>query len=374
MWDATYQQSIIADLEALIGDRILKKGAYFTDIHFGKKSNSEVHNQDCVDFIDFFCDEVKKQGDIDHICFLGDWHENRSSLNLSTLNYSYKGLSKLNSLGLPIFLIVGNHDLYHKTTREVHSLPQFKEFENVLVIEHPVLVNQIFGKAVFAPYIFEDEYEFMASSENEYQQAQTWLGHFEFQGFCVTGGNVIMKTGPSIEHFTGPTRIFSGHFHKRQHYKNVFYIGNTFPMDFGDAGDNARGMAVYDYESDDLQFINWDDCPKFLKIKLTDLLDDDSAVLPKMRLKCLCDAVISFEENIAIRDTFIKRYQLRDFIFDEETDLNESIKESNADINWGGGDDETIDGAVIKMIQSIENDKIDNNLLVECYSNLPKDL
>ena len=33
---------------------LFKKVACFTDIHFGLKSNSSVHNQDCEDFVDWY--------------------------------------------------------------------------------------------------------------------------------------------------------------------------------------------------------------------------------------------------------------------------------------------------------------------------------
>ena len=60
----------------------LKKASMMTDIHFGRKSNSEQHNQDCLDYIDWFCAKVKKDKKIDHVMFLGDWHENRSALKV----------------------------------------------------------------------------------------------------------------------------------------------------------------------------------------------------------------------------------------------------------------------------------------------------
>ena len=41
------------------------KGAYFTDIHWGKKANSIQHNEDCMNFIDWFCAQVKSDPSID---------------------------------------------------------------------------------------------------------------------------------------------------------------------------------------------------------------------------------------------------------------------------------------------------------------------
>ena len=52
----------------------LLRGLYFTDIHFGKKGNSDSHNQDCLTFINWFASKVKEY-EPDYIGFLGDWHE-----------------------------------------------------------------------------------------------------------------------------------------------------------------------------------------------------------------------------------------------------------------------------------------------------------
>ena len=40
---------------------LFKKAAVFTDIHFGLKSNSQVHNQDCEDFVDWYISKAKAE-------------------------------------------------------------------------------------------------------------------------------------------------------------------------------------------------------------------------------------------------------------------------------------------------------------------------
>ena len=42
----------------------IKKGAYFTDIHFGRRNSCAIHNQDCTDFIEWFCGNVRKDPSI----------------------------------------------------------------------------------------------------------------------------------------------------------------------------------------------------------------------------------------------------------------------------------------------------------------------
>lgn len=56
-------------------------------------------------YIEWFCKETIKNG-CDSIIFLGDWFENRNSINILTFNNSLSALRKLNSLNIPIFFII----------------------------------------------------------------------------------------------------------------------------------------------------------------------------------------------------------------------------------------------------------------------------
>ena len=86
-------------------DKLFKKAAVFTDIHFGLKSNSQLHNEGCLNFVIWATAEAKKQG-CDVALFLGDWHNNRASINIVTLNYSLRALEHLNdNFGAVYFII-----------------------------------------------------------------------------------------------------------------------------------------------------------------------------------------------------------------------------------------------------------------------------
>lgn len=351
----------------------LLKGAFFTDIHFGKKSNSETHNQDCLNFIDWFCSKVKSDPTIDYVAFLGDWNENRSSLNISTLNYSYLGAKRLNELGLPVFFVVGNHDLYHRHTREIYSIVPFKEFSNFNIIDEPIIITDIHNNAVFSPYLFHEEY----SNLTEYLEIPFWAGHFEFKGFIVTGHNMKMPTGPDPTLFKGPTHIVSGHFHKRQQQDNIIYMGNTFPMDFGDAGDWKRGLMIYDHITQQPTFIDWMDCPKYIQVKLSDLLENTCTLYNNARVQCTVDIPITYEESNTIRSTFMEQFQLREFTLEESYELSKALRETEGldeeETNNSSSEIVEIDSVndmVIRMLTNIKTDQIDNNILVEQYQRL----
>jgi len=347
--------------------KLLTKGAYCTDIHFGKKANSELHNEDCLRYLDWFCENVKSDPSIDYVAFLGDWNENRNALNLGTLNYSYQGAKKLNGLGLPVFFCIGNHDLYHRHTRDLYSVIPFQEFDNFVIVDQPMVRKDIADGVLFTPYMFPDEYPSLA----KFLKIPFWAGHFEFKGFKITNYGILMPTGPDHPDFAGPDHIVSGHFHQRQSKSNVVYMGNTFPMDFGDAGDNDRGMMIYNHIDDDMSFFNWDDCPRYIKTTLTDILDKNVTIFPQSRVKCVADIPITFEENTQLRQTFIKDYELREFLLEESQDLQEAMTdtETTADTTTSATLD-SIDDLVIQMLKDIKSEHIDNNILIAEYQRL----
>jgi DNA repair exonuclease SbcCD nuclease subunit len=344
--------------------------ALFTDIHFGAKSNSELHNQDCLDFVEWFCLHVKSDPYIDAVAFLGDWNENRSSLNIATLNYSYRGAKRLNDLGIPVFFVVGNHDLYHRHTREIHSIVPFNEFDNFIVIEEPVIVNNPRNEDVlFCPYLFHDEYPTLA----EHLNIPIWMGHFEFKGFEVTGYGMKMPTGPDPKDYAGPRYIMSGHFHKRQAYEdcNVVYIGNAFPSNFGDAGDFNRGMAVYDFADNRLTFKNWEQCPKYIKTSLTDILDGSVTMHSGARVKCLVDVPISFEESTVLKQSLTEKYNLREFTMEESLEIREVLYDTETSVDWSDTTKlASVDELVEQMLNEINSDHFQNDLLVKIYQGL----
>ena len=340
-----------------------KKVAMFTDIHFGKKNNSVQHNQDCLDFVTWFCKNVRAEGDVTHVMFLGDWFENRNSVNVMTMTYAHDALRMLKDLGLPIYIIIGNHDLYHRENRKVFSTKVFEEFSNITLVNEPLVVEDM----LITPFLFKDEYPKLA----QYNNIPYWMGHFEFRNFIITGSDRRMEHGPDHTQFTGPTYIFSGHFHKRQANDNIIYIGNTFPMDYGDAWDDARGMAVLNTADNDVTFIDWEDCPKYRKVKLSDVLGDSTLNFPpKCRVRCLIDVDISYSEAQALREDFTKELGLREFSLEENiAEKKEAIAGEDVIDDF---DLSSLNDAVVKMLHTgiTGTTTIDPDRLIEIYNRL----
>ncbi len=342
----------------------LNRGALFTDLHVGAKSNSEQHNDDCVAYINWFCDQVTADPLIDHVIFGGDWHEVRSAINIQTLKYSYDIATKLNDLGLPIYMIIGNHDLYHRNSRDIYSVLPFHEFENFTIISEPTVIDNIGNSVLLCPFLFHDEYSKLV----EFSNVPIWVGHFEFKNFVVAGYNIKMKEGPDHTNFTKPKHIISGHFHKRQQSGNVTYIGNVFPTNFADAGDFERGMMVYDHAADDMVFFNWDDCPKYITTTLSELINDDVKLFPNARVKVLADVPVTFEETLELKKKFILEYNLREMTIEESSEIQTALSETTTDIDISKL--ASVDEMVVEMLDDIDSEHIDNKLLAKIYKKL----
>ena len=344
----------------------MNKAACFTDIHWGRKNNSERHNQDCLDFTKWFCDQVRADEEIDHVIFLGDWFEHRAAINSLTLEYAYKGACLIRDLGLPVYFIVGNHDLYYRTNREVASTNFFEGFGFNLIKDEPVVIEELGPRgAMLCPFLFEDEYPTLV----KYLSTPVWFGHFEFKGFVITGDTKRMEHGPDAREFKQAKRIFSGHFHKRQADGNVTYIGNAFPADFSDANDFERGMMVYTYDEDDVQFIDWPDCPTYIKTTLSEIVDNPKILQSNSVVSCTVDMDITYEQSIELKEQLTEKRGLREIDLKENPERMAILEGTEVD------DDElddldTTDEMVIAMLSKIEAETIDNNRLIKMYKGL----
>lgn len=233
------------------------------------------------------------------------------------------------------------------------------------MVNEPLILPNMGEGALISPYLFHNEYPELV----KYLQLQTWWGHFEFKDFVVTGYNVKMPTGPDIADYVGP-QIFSGHFHKRQSTNNVHYIGNTFPMDFSDAGQTDRGMMVFDHTTGKRKYIDWADCPKYAKVKLTDLLEDSTDIPANARIKCLVDVPISYEESNFLKQKFLDDFELREFAMEESMDLTDALTGTEIDIDSDDIKLDSVDDLVIQMINSIDTPHIENGMLATIYQQL----
>ena len=328
---------------------LFKKVACFTDIHFGLKSNSTTHLRDCEEFVDWFIATAKEQG-CETCIFLGDWSHNRNSLNLFTLDASLRCLEKLGAAFEQFFWFPGNHDLFYKDKRNIHSSAFGRHIPGVTVVDSITTLDDV----TLVPWLVGDEWKQMKQLKSKYV-----FGHFELPLFYMNAMVQMPDHGElKADSFKGPDYVFSGHFHKRQNSGNIWYIGNAFPHNFADTWDDDRGMMILEWGGQP-EYHSWPAQPTFRTIKLSQLIDDaDKIILPNQHLRVSLDIDITYEEASFIKEDFMNKYSIR------ELTLIPEKKEIEINTTMDIQSFESVDQIVSNQLVSIESDTYDTKIII----------
>jgi DNA repair exonuclease SbcCD nuclease subunit len=337
---------------------LFKKAVALTDIHFGRNSNSAQANQDNLDFIEWFVEEAKTWG-AETCLMLGDWHDNRHSLAVSTMDYSLRGMEMLNDAFERVIWIPGNHDLLYRDKRDVSSIVFAKHLPNIQVIGQPTTI----GDVTLLPWLVNDEAKHLKNMKSRYV-----FSHLELPGFMMNA-KVAMPhyaNGVTPDDFVSPEYVFSGHFHFRQAKGKVAYIGNVMPFNFADEGDDDRGMMMLEWGKDPY-FKAWPGQPTFRVMKLSDLLNEpDKHLKAKLTARVSLDIDISFEEAQVIKDEYISAYGLRKIELVHQPKTSVSAQDFNSDVVF-----QSVDQIVVDGLTSVQSKGLSSDKLIEIYKALP---
>jgi len=214
---------------------------------------------------------------------------------------------------------------------------------------------------VIAPWLVGDDHKRIPKLKGRYM-----FGHFELPGYLMNA-MVAMPDHGSVqrEHFGNFEHVFTGHFHKRQTQKNITYIGNCFPHNYADAGDDDRGVMILEWGQAP-QFHAWPDQPRYRVLGLANLIDRAPELLAaNMHVRVQLDIEISYEEANFIRETYVRDYGLREMSLIPN-------KNSSVDTDMAPGEIkfESVDQIVTDQLTNIESEFYDNRLLLQIYQTL----
>jgi len=162
---------------------------------------------------------------------------------------------------------------------------------------------------------------------------------------------------------SGPEYVFSGHFHKRQYQNNIHYIGNAFPHNYADVDDNERGAMSLTWDEEPV-YVNWEECPKYKVVLLSELLDNHATLLDSFTYaRVKLDINISYEEATFIKEKFAEQYRVR------ELQLL-PIKEEEQEFEGGEIKFESVDQIVISQLETIESNTISKQNLIDIYNGI----
>lgn len=270
---------------------------FLADTHFGYKNDDEIWLDDLGGYFENVVIPLMKKEykDGDILVHLGDVFDNRSTVGLNTLCRTINIFEKLSEIFEDIRIIVGNHDIYNKSSNDITSIRIIERIPNIKVYGKPE-VDVIDGKKIlFNPWVnsLEDENKLLSSVDVDYI-----FGHLDVNGCLLnTKGSRSMSANSIDSKNFKESVVFAGHIHKKQDYKNVHYVGSPYQLKRGEIGD-ACGITILDIKSGKTTFYENTYSPKYKDFSIYEILDKTIGDLKDEWNNCHIDLTVKRSDVI----------------------------------------------------------------------------
>jgi DNA repair exonuclease SbcCD nuclease subunit len=320
-----------------------------SDTHFGVRSNS----REWMDIIESFFREqfiplLQKEGRPgDIVVHCGDTFDSRQSINLYVMNRAMSIMEDIAKI-MPVYTIVGNHDIFMKYSNEVNSMKIFKHLNNFHVFEDPCMIKTHEGKKLFFLPWVEDQEELSKIIKDAKNSADVLFCHADVSGLSFNR-HTLIEHGADIQVFSGYNRVYSGHIHYAQKKNNVRMLGSPYELTRSDMG-NTKAIWMLDLETNEEQC--WENVvsPKFLRYRLEWIFERNVEELQKLFNNNFVDILITPQWSLKFPfSTFIENftgYRRINHIIITDEEISEEGEE------YEGGEEISL----LNMIENYVND------------------
>jgi DNA repair exonuclease SbcCD nuclease subunit len=281
-----------------------KRAWIISDTHFGARNNSvEWLDRMTLYFEEFFIPHVKenyKKGDI--LIHCGDVYDNRQSVNLLVLNKTLSLFEKFSEIFVDgIYVIAGNHDIMRKNSNEVTSLDTLKYIPNVTILKEPATLKTKHCTSLLMPWrkSESDEKVVVSGSDADYLFCHTTIRGAKFDKYRHSGEGLASNECKQFK------KVFTGHIHLAQQYKNIRYVGNPYQMTRSDTN-NKKGFICLDFETGTEDFYENTYSSKFVKLYINRALDST--------MQDLINAADNNFVDVYVPNDYLMKYQVTPLI------------------------------------------------------------
>ncbi len=263
----------------------MSKGLIFSDLHLHKHKDRCDRLQHCLDVLTWVFDQAIEQ-DCEDIFFLGDLFHERSKIDV--LNYLKTFEIFLDRMtgdcrDKDLWMLVGNHDMYHRERWDVNSIRPLTAIPNLHVIQSPL-----------STVICDTKIDWMPHTENPVKDLKVFkqagvgdilFGHMAVHGaqtntFYGTKSDVIVEYDNEmievdVNVFDPWKMTVLGHYHGAQKLNDkVEYIGSPLQLTFGEAF-QQKHLIVLDLETLEKEYVVNNFSPKHLIVTPQDVEDEN---------------------------------------------------------------------------------------------------
>lgn len=166
----------------------------------------------------------------------------------------------------------------------------------------------------------------------------------------------------TADHFKHQKLVWSGHFHKRQRKNHILYMGNAFPHNYADAGDDERGIAFWK-PGQDPEFLSWPGAPKFRVYNLSEILNNPGKFVDNRTfVRINVDLDINYEDAMFLKELFETELNALDVnLINNRSNIDE-VDFREGEINF-----ESVDSIVLSHLKTIESTTMNVDTLIKIY-------
>lgn len=264
----------------------MAKFLLFSDIHVHPHKQKTERLQDCLKALNW-CFEVAEENAVDAVLFGGDLLHERQKLDSMTYVEVFKILDKWKNKNRPVYLLVGNHDMWFANAWTISSIYPFRAIENYHVVDQTQSINIAGVEWHFMPYTHNPIEELEKLPKSKVSKSY-FLGHLAIDGAKLNSAGSISDV--AIEHdgdmvkveadfFKKYKRSFFGHYHGAQKLaKNVEYIGSPLQLSFGEANE-TKHVIILDSENDSVEYVENNFSPKHFYLNENNYREFDQTAL-----------------------------------------------------------------------------------------------
>ena len=267
-----------------------------SDTHFGVRNNSvewmEIQRDYFKNFFIPLLKENCKPGDA--VFHLGDVFDSRQSINIRVLDFAIEIFEEISKI-LPVHIIVGNHDIYQKKSNDINSPSVFKWISNIYTYTEPCIVTSNTHKNKILLFPWEEDQQVqkdvILEAKSDYIFCHTDVQNLRFNK------NVLIQDGNDPNVYKNCKGMYTGHIHYAQKFANIRVIGSPYQITRSDSG-NIKGIWLVDFLKDEEQFFENTLSPKFLKLKLSTLINYTLAESKEIFHNNYIDILISSDDSV----------------------------------------------------------------------------
>jgi DNA repair exonuclease SbcCD nuclease subunit len=258
----------------------MSKALIFSDLHLHAHKDRIDRLQDCVKTLEWIF-ETAKSHNCRYIFFLGDLFHERSKIDVLNYLKAFEVFMKYAYKKIDVYLLVGNHDMYHKEKWDVNSIKPFTAIQNVHIIEKPKALKFDDCLIDWLPHTENPIKELADLAQQHNGAGDVLLAHIAING-AMTNTFYGVKSDVITEYdnemmpvdigiLKDYKRVFLGHYHGAQNLNSkVEYIGSPLQLSFGEAF-QQKHVAILDLETLERKYVVNEFSPKHLIVTPTDV-------------------------------------------------------------------------------------------------------